>query len=234
MRGLGTAKTKEVVCTHCGGRNEVARRAMSVFCAHCQKRLILEDYNIKSYQAVAGYATCGDVIVHKQGRVAAPIQAANLTVMGVVQGAVRVRGRVEIAPTGTLTGRVSAPSITVSDGARLEAYCEIRPEPPAENVKPAGVIGETTSEQPKAKAAAPVAGKRLAAPAPKKPAPPPAPAETPPPPVRRTRIPSAPAPAAHAPPEPSAPQPDPARSAPKVVKSISTRRKSTAGEKSKK
>jgi cytoskeletal protein CcmA (bactofilin family) len=121
---------------------------MSVFCAHCRKRLILEDYNIKSYQAVAGYATCGDVIVHKQGRVAAPIQAANLTVKGVVQGKVRVRGRVEIAATGTLTGSVSAPSITVSDGARLEAYCEIRPEPPASEVKPAGVITEGEAPKP--------------------------------------------------------------------------------------
>jgi cytoskeletal protein CcmA (bactofilin family) len=111
---------------------------MSVFCAHCRKRLILEDYNIKSYQAVAGYATCGDVIVHKQGRVAAPIQA----------GKVRVRGRVEIAATGTLTGSVSAPSITVSDGARLEAYCEIRPEPPASEVKPAGVITEGEAPKP--------------------------------------------------------------------------------------
>ena len=103
MRGLRTAKTREVTCTHCGGRNEVAQRAMSVFCAHCRKRLILEDYDIKSYQAVAGYATCGDVVVQKKGRVSAPIKATNLTVKGVVQGEVRVRGRVDIASTGSIT-----------------------------------------------------------------------------------------------------------------------------------
>lgn len=113
---------------------------MSVFCAHCKKRLILEDYNVKCYQAVAGYATCGDVIVHKQGRVAAPINAANLTVKGTVNGEVRVRGRVEIAATGTVTGKIAAPSITVIDGARLEAYCVIKPEPVDTNVKSAGVI----------------------------------------------------------------------------------------------
>lgn len=113
---------------------------MSVFCAHCRKRLILEDYNVKCYQAVAGYATCGDVIVHKQGRVAAPIQAANLTVKGTVQGEVRVRGRVDIASTGSISGKIAAPSITVSDGARLDAYCVIRPEPVDTNVKSAGVI----------------------------------------------------------------------------------------------
>lgn len=139
------AKTREVVCTHCGGRNAVALRAMSVFCAHCNKRLILEDYNIKSYQGLAGYTTCGDVIVHKAGRVTAPIQATNLTVKGIVQGAVRVRGRVEIASTGTLTGSISAPSLTVCDGARLDAYCEIRPEPEGAPVKSAGVVADAAT-----------------------------------------------------------------------------------------
>jgi cytoskeletal protein CcmA (bactofilin family)/DNA-directed RNA polymerase subunit RPC12/RpoP len=142
LRGLRTAKTREVTCTHCGGRNEVAQRAMSVFCAHCRKRLILEDYNIKSYQAVAGYATCGDVVVQKQGRVAAPIQAANLTVKGVVQGDVRVRGKVDIAATGSISGKIVAPAINVSDGARLEAYCEIRPDRVETELKNAGTISE--------------------------------------------------------------------------------------------
>jgi len=206
VRGLGTAKTREVVCTHCGGRNEVARRAMSVFCAHCKKRLILEDYNIKSYQAVAGYATCGDVIVHKAGRVAAPIQANNLTVKGTVQGNVRVRGHVEIAPNGVLTGKVFAPSITVSDGARLDAYLEIRPEPQDEDVRPAGVI---TEQAPPAPGTAP-SGRTTASKAP----------------AIRTRgrqQPESKKPASTPPaPEPAA---DTDQPAPKVIKSISTRRR---------
>jgi cytoskeletal protein CcmA (bactofilin family) len=119
---------------------------MSVFCAHCRKRLILEDYNVKSYQAVAGYATCGNVTVHKQGRVAAPIQAANLMVKGTVQGDVRIRGLVEIAATGSITGKISAPSLHVSDGARIEAYCVIQPEPEATDVKSAGIITEADAD----------------------------------------------------------------------------------------
>ncbi len=129
MRGSGTTKTRQVICTYCSGCNEVGLRAMSVFCAHCRKRIILEDYNIKTFQAVAGYATCGDVIVHKKGLVTAPIRATNLVVKGVVKGDVTVRGRVEISATGSLMGRVCAPSLRVDDGASLDGFCEIRPLP---------------------------------------------------------------------------------------------------------
>ncbi len=127
VNGLRTAKTKIVNCTHCGGANEVAARAMSVFCAHCRKRLILENYVIKSYQAVKGYATCGDVSVEKRGRVAAPIQSNSLTVKGKVNGKVEARGKVEVTSTGSLEGSLKATSLIVVQGAQFNGYCEIRP-----------------------------------------------------------------------------------------------------------
>ena len=100
---------------------------MSVFCSHCRKRLILENYTIKTFQGLKGYATCGDVVVEKRGRVAAPIQANNLTVKGIVQGNVQARGKVEVASTGSLVGDVSAPSLCVRRGARLDGFCHIQP-----------------------------------------------------------------------------------------------------------
>ena len=129
MRGLGTAKTKRVWCTHCGKPSEVARRAMSVFCAHCHQRLLLEDLVIKSYQALKSYATCGEVVVEKNGRVIASIQSTSLTVKGAVKGKVEIRGPVEIASTGSLVGDVAAPSLVVRRGAQVTGYCEIRPLP---------------------------------------------------------------------------------------------------------
>ncbi|GJM25729.1 MAG: hypothetical protein DHS20C16_21440 [Phycisphaerae bacterium] len=152
MNGLRKAKTKIVNCTHCGGANEVAARAMSVFCAHCRKRLILENYIIKSYQAVKGYATCGDVSVEKRGRVAAPIQSNSLTVKGKVNGKVEARGKVEVTSTGSLEGSLKATSLIVVQGAQFDGYCEIRPttvapeEPkPAELAVPAQSSTRTTS-----------------------------------------------------------------------------------------
>lgn len=144
--GLRTAKTKIVNCTHCGGANEVAARAMSVFCAHCRKRLILENYVIKSYQAVKGYATCGDVSVEKRGRVAAPIQSNSLTVKGTVNGKVEARGKVEVTSTGSLEGSLKATSLIVVQGAKFDGYCEIRPtSSTVEEPKPAQLTAPASS-----------------------------------------------------------------------------------------
>ena len=56
---------KRVICTHCEQPSEVARRAMSIFCPHCKKRLILEDFKITSYYAVREFFTCGDILVER-------------------------------------------------------------------------------------------------------------------------------------------------------------------------
>ena len=82
---------KKVVCTNCARPAEVAHRAMSIFCPHCKKRLILEDYKITSYYAVREFFTCGDIVVHRKGHVVAPIKVEHLTVKGKVQGHVTAR-----------------------------------------------------------------------------------------------------------------------------------------------
>ena len=116
---------KEVVCTHCGQATKVARRAMSVFCPHCKKRLILEDFKIKSYYAVRDFSTCGDIVVEKKGYVVAPIRVGNLTVKGKVQGRVIARGKVSINKTGWLKGGIEAPRLCVENGAVIDADVRI-------------------------------------------------------------------------------------------------------------
>ena len=119
------ASIKKVRCTYCDGTIDVALRAMSIFCPHCKKRLILEDYKIDSYYAVREFATCGDVVVEKKGHVVAPIKAGNLTVKGKVQGRVTARGRVEIRKAGSFKGDIEAPSLIVENGATLEGFVRI-------------------------------------------------------------------------------------------------------------
>lgn len=118
---------KQVYCTHCAQIMDVAVRAMSVFCPHCNKRLILEDFKIDSYYAVREFSTCGDVVIEKKGHVVAPIKAGNLTVKGKVQGHVTVRGQVEIKKSGWLKGDLEAPCLLVENGAVLEAFVRIGP-----------------------------------------------------------------------------------------------------------
>lgn len=118
---------KVVHCTHCTGRAEVAEKAMSVFCPHCKKRLILEDFRIKTYKAVREFATCGDVVVEKRGKVAAQVLAQNLVVKGMVQGNVRAREKIEIGRTGQVHGDISAPRLVVKAGAKIRGFCRIGP-----------------------------------------------------------------------------------------------------------
>ena len=115
---------------------------MSIFCSHCHKRLILEDYVIKTFQGLKGYSTCGNVTVEKKGQVSAFVQAKNLDVKGSVKGNVEVLGKVDVASTGVLVGDVAAPALEVHEGATFKGFCRIGPRLMAEVVK-----GATESRQ---------------------------------------------------------------------------------------
>lgn len=118
---------KQVTCTHCARPTEVAVRAMSVFCPHCHKRLILENFKIDSFYAVREFSTCGDVVVEKKGHVVAPIKTGALTVKGKVQGHVTARGHVEIKKTGWFKGDLEAPCLMVEHGAVMDGFVRIGP-----------------------------------------------------------------------------------------------------------
>jgi hypothetical protein len=113
---------KQVICTECQKPSEVPRRAMSVFCPHCKKRLILEDFKIKTYYAVSNFSTSGDIVVERKGHVVAPVKAGNLTVKGKLQGRVTVRERASIQKTGWFKGALTAPSLRVEAGAVLDGF----------------------------------------------------------------------------------------------------------------
>lgn len=117
--------SKQVACTHCNGICKVSRKAMSIFCPHCRKRLILEDYHIKSYMSVRELVTCGDVTVEKKGHVRATIRARNLTVRGKVHGDVTAHGLVKIGKTGLFIGELQAPSLHIDGGAVLDGFIRI-------------------------------------------------------------------------------------------------------------
>jgi len=116
---------KRVVCTYCDKECEVAARAMSVFCPHCKKRLILEDFKISSYHAVREFFTCGEVIIEKKGHVVAPIKAGQITIKGKVQGNIISRGPAVISKTGSLKGGITAPVLHIEQGAVLDGFLRI-------------------------------------------------------------------------------------------------------------
>jgi len=123
---------RQIICTHCGGASEASSRAMSLFCPHCHKRVILENYKIRGYYGVNEFATCGDIVVERAGYVSAPIKVTCLTVKGKVQGNVIARGCVSVKKTGTLKGNIKAPSLVVEQGGVLTGFVHINPLPPIE------------------------------------------------------------------------------------------------------
>ena len=116
---------KRVTCTYCNEATEVAARAMSIFCPHCKKRLILEDFKVKSYHAVREFFTCGDVVIEKRGHVVAAVKAGKITIKGKVQGDVTSRGIATITKTGSLKGGLSAPALNIEQGASLDGFLRI-------------------------------------------------------------------------------------------------------------
>lgn len=122
-------EARQVVCTNCAERSEASRRAMSVFCPHCHKRVILENYKIRSYHGVKEFSTCGEIVVEPGGHVVARIKASSLTIKGKVQGNVNVRGQVAVRKKGSLQGDVEAPSLLVEKGGKFTGFVRIEPLP---------------------------------------------------------------------------------------------------------
>lgn len=127
------AKKKIVSCTHCSEWMEVGALAMSVVCPKCRQRVIIEDYQIRSYHASRKLQTCGNVVVYKGATLSASTKAANMTVGGSVWGDVEVLGKLEVRKSGYMRGDVRASRLVVREGAMLEGYYEIglmKIEPP--------------------------------------------------------------------------------------------------------
>ncbi|HWE02390.1 MAG TPA: polymer-forming cytoskeletal protein [Tepidisphaeraceae bacterium] len=115
-----------IVCLHCGKPQEVARKAMTITCRHCNKSLRLEDLRFKEYQARRVIETCGIVTIEKKGNVITDrITCGGLIVRGKVKGAILSYGPVLVSPEADIRGDVTAPTLAVGGGAVLEGHYEI-------------------------------------------------------------------------------------------------------------
>lgn len=137
-----------VTCLYCGKAQDVARRAQSVTCKHCYKRLELQDLVIAKYEAKRAIETTGIVTVERKGQVITDrIHCGGLIVRGKVKGNVNSRGPVLVGPEADLIGDVKAPTMAVGAGAVLEGNYQVGrdPEPAA---KPAPQIAHPAHSHP--------------------------------------------------------------------------------------
>lgn len=70
-----------------------------------------------------------DIVVTDGASVNAVVRAVNVVVAGVVEGTIECTGRLEVLPSGRVSGDVTAPSLVVHDGATLSG--SLRMQSPA-------------------------------------------------------------------------------------------------------
>lgn len=63
--------------------------------------------------------------VMQAARITADIMAHTIIVAGTINGSIIADGRIVVEPTAAIDGAISAPSISVEEGAQLHGRCEI-------------------------------------------------------------------------------------------------------------
>jgi cytoskeletal protein CcmA (bactofilin family) len=67
----------------------------------------------------------GEVVVGREGKVEADIQADSVVVGGQIVGNVTAHRRLEITSTGRVTGDIEAHSMSIAEGGVLDGFCKM-------------------------------------------------------------------------------------------------------------
>jgi hypothetical protein len=116
-------------CLHCRQRLYVSPRALTLTCKFCHKALKVEAVTIAEYQARRVIETCGCLTVEKKGNVFIDrILCGSLVARGRIKGNIVSFGPVLVAPEAQIKGDITAPSLSVGEGAILEGHYAIGPD----------------------------------------------------------------------------------------------------------
>lgn len=143
-----------IVCLYCALAQEVSRRAITVTCKACHKRLTLDDMTFNQYASKRSIDTCGIVIVEKKGQVVASerLLCGGLVARGRIKANIVSRGPILVGPDAEIRGDVIAPTLAVGAGAVLEGNYRIGyPDQPAG--KPTTVVAINKPAAPQSDAA---------------------------------------------------------------------------------
>ncbi len=81
-----------------------------------------------------------NLTIGPNGKIKADLYATTIVIAGDVQGNAHAKERVEIAPTGRLTGDIAAPRITIADGAHFKGSVDMER---ADSARKAGAPGKS-------------------------------------------------------------------------------------------
>ena len=124
---------RRVSCPYCGGGFELSRRAMSARCPKCTRPLAFEDLLLSS-RVEGDVSTMGHVSLSETAEMVGRLVCGQLSSDGRFEGRAVVYGPVNLAPSGLMTGEISAKSLCVKRGATLRARARIGPKPATSTV----------------------------------------------------------------------------------------------------
>ena len=94
------------------------------------------------------------IIVEEKARVTARLTAAHVTIAGQVDGQIYCEGRVEIRPTGRVTGEINAGALIVQEGAYFDGNSKMATGGAAPSASASPTAASTTTSIPRAAAVA--------------------------------------------------------------------------------
>ena len=131
-----TLQLRRVTCYHCSAAFEVGSKAITVSCPACYQRVAVEDVRFKGAQFGGDVRTCGAIDVAAKSHVSAKVlQSSGLVeIKGAVEARLVAGARVTIATGARVRGDLSARTLRVDPGARIEGgffrVGELGPETP--------------------------------------------------------------------------------------------------------
>lgn len=129
--GGNAPASRTIVCVYCRKPQQVGAIAKSLPCRFCHKALLLEDILIPGYEAKRVIETCGTITIGPKGDVTVnSLVCAGLGVAGKLKGNVTCLGPVSIAAGAMVRGDVTAMSVEIAPGARLDGKYSVVGEPP--------------------------------------------------------------------------------------------------------
>lgn len=113
-------------CIYCQLPQQVSHRALSVSCKYCHRAMRVEALTVSDFHARRAIEICGPFVIEKSGNVSSDrVLCHSLVVRGRVKANILSRGPVLVGPEAQIKGDVTAPTLAVGDGAKLEGNYRI-------------------------------------------------------------------------------------------------------------
>ena len=91
--------------------------------SHIQGELVFEDTFRVDGKLTGTVRSDGDLVVGERGEIDADVRVGRLFVSGVLRGTAQATERIELSPTARVEATLTAPSLAIEAGAKIDGHC---------------------------------------------------------------------------------------------------------------